>query len=197
MLQALIFDIGNVLLHFDFKIARQRLDGLCDRFEEQSWQSVERLKALCEAGAISREDFEAGCVEILGFRGDPRLFTTIWQEIFTLNQPMADFVYSVHGRLPLYLLSNTSAIHVEYMLREYPIFTLFEDAIYSHEVRVAKPDPAIFNLAIQKFQVDPDQTAYIDDLLDNIKSARAAGFRGLHYDTRGHDLFLSEVGPLL
>ncbi len=197
MLQALIFDIGNVLLEFDFRYAYEKLDHLSDGFNPDSVTEVERLKTLCEAGLISREAFERGVVHALQFRGTPSDFTSIWKDIFTINQPMVEFVESMHGRLPLYLLSNTSAIHLEHILETYPVFQKFTDGIYSHEVRLTKPDPEIFQLAARRFGVEPEHTGFIDDLLVNVKSAREIGFRGFHYDVRDHDTVIREIRTLL
>jgi epoxide hydrolase-like predicted phosphatase len=197
MLQALIFDIGNVLLEFDFRVAYEKLDRLSDGFDVASMAEVERLKNLCESGAISRETFENGVVKTLRFRGTPRDFSDIWQDVFTINQPMVDFVQSVHGKLPLYLLSNTSAIHLEHILETYPVFQYFDDGVYSHEVHMAKPDPEIFQLAAKRFNVVPEHTGFVDDLLSNIKSAREVGFRGFHYDVRDHTTVIAEIATLL
>ena len=133
MLQALIFDIGNVLLNFDFGIAYRHLQERCDDFSDAAVLEVERLKARAECGEIDREFFEMAGMAILGFRGDAATFSNIWQAIFHLNEPMISFVQSLHGRFPLYLLSNTSEIHVEYIIKEYAIFSIFKDAVYSHE----------------------------------------------------------------
>ncbi|HEX8372520.1 MAG TPA: HAD family phosphatase [Chthoniobacterales bacterium] len=197
MLQALIFDIGNVLLEFDFRHAYEKLENLSDGFNPDSLAEVERLKTICEAGGIDRATFENAVVEVLRFRGTPSDFSAIWADIFTINQPMVDFVESLHRKLPLFLLSNTSAIHLEHILEKYPVFGSFDDAIYSHEVRLAKPDPAIFQLAAERFKVDPAHTGFIDDLLPNIESARGVGFRGFHYEAAQHGAFLSEIQSLL
>lgn len=197
MLDALIFDIGNVLLKFDWRVAYEKLEARSDGFSEEGIATMERWNLLYEEGGLERELFIKQSIEALRFRGEPLEFSRIWADIFTLNEPMAQFVESMHGRMPLYLLSNTNCIHIEHVLERYPIFKRFDDAIYSHEVRLAKPDPAIFELAAARFNVVPEQTAYIDDLLANIKSARKVGFRGLHYDARDHQNVIAEIGSLL
>ncbi|HEY5752396.1 MAG TPA: HAD family phosphatase [Chthoniobacterales bacterium] len=196
MLNAIIFDIGNVLLNFDFSLAVERIRKSSVRLDDATWAEVERLKMLLEEGGISRREFVGAAADAVGFGGSHSDFETAWQEIFTLNEPMAEFVQSLLGHYPLYLLSNTNGIHVEYFVREYPVFGLFDAAIYSHDVRVMKPAPEIFLKAIQTFGVDPKHTAYIDDLLPNIESAREAGFQVLHYDFKQHDLFLKDFAKL-
>ncbi|HEY5892153.1 MAG TPA: HAD family phosphatase [Chthoniobacterales bacterium] len=196
MLNAIIFDIGNVLLNFDFSLAVDRIRKSSGTFDATAWEVVERLKIPLEEGGISRREFVKAATDALGFKGSHSDFEKAWQEIFTLNQPMVDFVESVRDRYPLYLLSNTNGIHVEYFTREYPIFGVFSAAIYSHDVRVMKPAPEIFRQAIQTFGVDPQKTAYIDDLLPNIESAREAGFRVFHYDAKQHDAFLKDFAKL-
>ena len=51
-----------------------------------------------------------------------------------------------------------------------------------------KPDPAVFELAISRFNITPSATAYIDDIEENCGAALAAGFLGLHYEHHRQDL---------
>jgi glucose-1-phosphatase len=197
MLDAIIFDIGNVLLNFDFSLAVERIRKSSERFDDATWAEVERLKVPLESGEISGAKFLEAATQAVGFRGSHAEFEKAWQEIFSINKPMVEFVRSVYVKYPLYLLSNTSGIHVEYFVREYPVFGFFNAAIYSHEARVMKPAPEIFKQAVEKFKVDPARTVYIDDLLPNIESARDAGFQVFHYDPKNHDAFLDGFSRLV
>ena len=99
-------------------------------------------------------------------------------------------------RLPLYLLSNTSDIHVDYMLVKYPFFALFDDAVYSYRVGCAKPEAEIFHLSARQFGVEPGETLFIDDLPANIATARQLGFHAFQYDLACHGSFLAELERL-
>lgn len=196
MIKAVIFDIGKVLLQFDFNIAIEKLRPLCRVEGERVLAPIEEIKVAYEAGRLPREAFLQQAFELLGFTGTERDFVSAWEEIFEVNTPMVEVVQGLKGRLPLYLLSNTSDIHVDYMLEKYPFFALFDDAVYSYRVCCAKPEPEIFHLAARQFGVDPAETLFIDDLPANIATARQLGFQAFQYDLACHAALLTELERL-
>ncbi len=199
MIDALIFDIGNVLLRFDFGVAIAKLQPLCTHVAEGPLLApLETVKNDYEAGRISRAAFLAQAFELLGYRGSEAAFVQAWEEIFEVNEPMVQWMEQLHATgKPLYLLSNTSDIHVDHMLAVYPFFGRFRDAVYSYRVGCSKPDRAIYALAAKQFGVDPERTLFIDDLAVNIEAARAERFRAIRYDFRDHAAFLREVSGLV
>ncbi len=197
MIRSVVFDIGRVLLLFDFNLALRRILPLCHEEMVKGFPPrVEEIKIAYEAGQIGREEFLREAFVLLGYRGSEAEFISAWEEIFEVNEPMIRSVQCLKEKgYPIYLLSNTSDIHVDYMLEKYPFFSLFDDAVYSYRVRCAKPDPSIYQLAARQFGVTPAETLFIDDLPANIASAREVGFRAIRYDYRDHPRFLNEVEP--
>lgn len=196
MIKAVIFDIGKVLLQFDFNIAIAKLRPLCRVEGEKVLAPIEEIKTAYEAGRLPREAFLRQAFELLGFAGTERDFVSAWEEIFEVNTPMVDLVGRLKGRYPLYLLSNTSDIHVDYMLEKYPFFGLFDDAVYSYRVGCAKPEPEIYERAALQFGVEPGATLFVDDLPANISAARHLGFHAFQYDLTCHEAFLAELERL-
>ncbi len=193
MLRAILFDIGNVILPFDFTPAMIALRARSRIQENAAWEKAESLKYAYEGGGLSRGDFIAAMRKEVGFEGTDADFEAIWSDIFTCNPGMEEFVRAQHATgLPLYLLSNTSDLHVEYFTARFPIFECFRGAVYSHVEKLLKPDPAIFQVAIERFALEPAQTLYIDDLAPNIETAHALGFVTIQYDFRNH---LESLGP--
>lgn len=193
MIRAFLFDIGNVLLRFDFNLALQRLAQDCDPAAERILELIEPVKAAYEGGRMEREAFKAEVRSILRYTGTDEDFISAWEDIFTENQPMIDLVHQLHGRYPLYLLSNTSDIHVDFIFRSYPVFSLFDDAVYSYKVRASKPEREIYEIAARQLGILPAETFFIDDLLPNIESARDVGFRAHHYHHEQHEKLLTEL----
>jgi len=189
--EAFIFDIGNVLVTFDFSRATRALSALGADFSDRS--SVEQLAARYERGAVDRQDFLARLRGILRHSADDAAVARAWQEIFEPNRPMWDLVEKLHGAYPLYLLSNTNCLHHEYLLREYAIFEKFADGVFSHRAKLAKPEREIFELAIRQFGVDPQSTVYLDDLTANVEAARGAGLRAFRYDPAAHGDLLATL----
>lgn len=183
-IEAFIFDIGNVLLHFDYNKARTTLRAA--GASESDAGLVEGLGHRYERGAVSSEEFLRELSEIFGQAVLEDVLVRAWQEIFEPNLPMWEVVEKLHGRYPLYLLSNTNALQHDYIVERYEILERFADGVYSYRARMMKPEPEIFAEAITRFGVEPAATVYVDDLAPNVEAARAAGLRAFHYDPGSH-----------
>ena len=197
MIDAIIFDIGNVLLLFDYERALQRLQPFCEAdlnaANHEVRAAIEPEKIAYESGEIDRAQFLKTLFALLGYRGSEEKFVAIWQDIFMPNAPMVTLVEALHKRLPLYLLSNIGDIHTESIFHDFAFFRWFRDGVYSYRTRSFKPDPAIFQIAIRQFGVDPAKTLYIDDLARNAQGAAACGFQAIAYDFKRHDAFLETL----
>lgn len=186
---ALLFDIGNVLVRFDFMVAAQRLAALAEATAEEVMERLAPFKDDLECGRISDEDFVAQSMDRIGFRGTREEFIRIWGDIFTENAPMTAVVEQLAAEHPLYLLSNTSGLHKEWLMANFPVFRHFTAGIFSHEARCMKPHEPIFRAAMESFDLDASRTFYIDDLADNIATAQRLGFVCHHYHPDRHDRF--------
>jgi putative hydrolase of the HAD superfamily len=193
VIKSFIFDIGNVLLPFDFTVAIRRLEPLCGTPVAGAMQVCRPLIDACETGELGRADFLRRITAVLKFSGTDEELAGIWQDIFTENAAMTELVRSLHGRYPLHLLSNTSEIHVDHFTRAYPVFCCFSGAVYSHEAKCMKPGREIYEIAMQKFGVNPVETVFIDDLPANVQAARELGFEAIQYDLTRHGEFLEAL----
>lgn len=193
MIRAFIFDIGNVILRFDFNLALQRLAQHCDPAAEAILELIEPVKGAYEGGRIGRQEFQSQVRDILRYTGSDADFISAWEDIFSENQPMIELIETLHAEYPLYLLSNTSDIHMDFIRDRYPIFSRFTDGVYSYRVRASKPEAEIYQIAIRQFDVNPAETYFIDDLAANIEAARAAGIVSHHYH---HDRHADLLGDL-
>ncbi len=193
MIEAILFDIGNVILPFDLAPAIERLRARSAAQEPAAWDAFQRLKLRYESGGVDRAGFLAAARPGIGFAGDDAEFARIWNDIFTPNPAMDAFIAArAAERIPLYLLSNTNDLHVASFTANYPIFSRFHGAVYSHEERLMKPDEAIFRVAIDRFRLEPPKTLYVDDLAPNVETARRLGFAAVQYDHRTHAAFEKE-----
>ena len=196
-IRAVLFDIGNVLLRFDFSKALRRIAAQCAAFEEAgALVLIDQVKVPFEEGRIDRAAFLRGVIDVIRYRGSEAEFVAAWEEIFEPNLPMVTLVKELHGKLPLYLLSNTSDIHREYVFRQYPIFGRFTAGVYSYEARASKPGRRIYEIAIEQLGLEPASTFFIDDLLPNIETARSLGFHAHHYHHEAHDRLLADLAAL-
>lgn len=196
MVDAIVFDIGNVLLRFDFSLATMRIAPFCSKPASAIPPLLEPLKEDLESGRISGESFLAKAARVIGYSGETSLLRSAWQEIFTPIEATHSLVERLHGNRPLFLLSNTNDLHAEYFLSRYPVFERFQDAVYSHECGLMKPASSIYRHAQEKFGLRADQIFFIDDLAPNVEAARASGWRTHHYHEDSHDLLLTELSSM-
>lgn len=187
-IRAVVFDIGSVLEVID------------DAVFPGAWPA--RL-------GLGVEEFEA---RLDGMSGDPVLgevteaeIRTHWQRSFDLSDALADelmddFWLWYVGALdePLFdwfaarrpaqltgILSNSGPGARE---REacWRFAEVADDIVYSHEVGLKKPDPAIYALAERRLGVEPQEMVFLDDVTANVEAARAAGWHAvLHESTPG------------
>ncbi|MDZ4288686.1 MAG: HAD-IA family hydrolase [Prosthecobacter sp.] len=186
---ALLCDIGNVLVSFDFSIAARRLAELCPFPLDSLLTRLEGIKEPFEAGEMDDAAFVQAATAAMEFRGTGREFEEIWCAIFAENAAMEASLSGLASRAPMFLLSNTSGLHKDYLLRSFPIFRHFQDGVYSYSARSSKPEEGIFRQAIERFDLDPALTFYVDDLEANITTARRLGFDAHLYDLGRHGEF--------
>lgn len=196
MIEAIIFDIGNVLLKFNYLIAAERLRLVNGLRELPERDPLVEAKNLLEAGRISREEFLQQARAAFCHREDEASFLEIWEDIFHPNWPIVEFARTWRGKLPLYLLSNISCIHREYIFRRYEFMGLFDRGAFSYELGCLKPEREIYARAARFLGIVPERTLFIDDMPENIAAGAEFGLRTVRYDFRQHADFLREVAEL-
>ncbi len=196
MIEAVIFDIGNVLLSFDFGRVVRRIAPQCGVKVEDFNGRLEPLKMDLESGRISGDAFLDGAIKALEYGGARAELVRAWQEIFEPIPQMHSLVERLNSRFPLYLLSNTNNLHAEYFLAEYAVFKHFKDRVFSHEAGLMKPDPGIYTHALEKFGLRAGAAFFIDDLPENVGAARGQGIRSHQYQAGRHQLLEDELAGL-
>lgn len=87
------------------------------------------------------------------------------------------------GDLRLYFLSNMPAPFARVLERRHDFLAWFDGGVFSGDVQLIKPDPAIYALLETRYALDPAQTVFVDDLLANVAAAQARGWRGVHFES--------------
>lgn len=190
-----LYDIGRVLLDFDFESSLSRLlPADCADPRERLERLLER-KDEFEAGAIEVDPYINWALGVMGSTATSGEFRDAWRSIFTPNEPMWKCVRELAAKgHRLILFSNTNAIHCPWIFENYPEFSLFEGAVLSYEVGSIKPDAGIYTHALEMHGLDPAATLYIDDLPENIATGRAFGLHCWQYDLRDHASFEEWLG---
>jgi FMN phosphatase YigB (HAD superfamily) len=185
--KAIIFDLGRVLVHFDFGRGYQSLEGLCP------YPAAEIPKRVGSTGLVQR--FETGLVEphdfveqfsrLLDLNVGYDRFCEIWSSIFTDVLVPESLLKGLAARYRLLLLSNTNAIHFEMVRVAYPMLRHFHELILSYEVKAMKPDPAIFHYAVERAGCRPEECFYTDDIAEYVEAARRIGIDAVQFQSAG------------
>lgn len=195
-IEALIFDIGNVLVRFDWQIFHGQLKTSLPNSNVKLEREFRELMVGLEIGEMTGESFARAAVRLIEYQGNEEQFVTLWNGIFTSHPPMERTVLGLKKRFPLFLLSNTSDLHLDYLKLNFRVLQHFVDGVYSFEARCAKPGREIYETAIRRFGLKPEKTVYIDDLPPNVDAASELGFKAILYDLTKHDEFESRLSEL-
>lgn len=116
------------------------------------------------------------------------LVSTIGEQLMPILDTMGLLEQLVELRrqqkgLNLYYLSNMPRCYARTLQQHHAFLQWFDGGIFSGDVKLIKPDPAIYQLLQQRFALEPVQTVFIDDVLGNVKAAKALGWHGIHFAT--------------
>jgi putative hydrolase of the HAD superfamily len=186
MHQAVIFDLGGVLVHFDFRRAYRALEQVCPY---ASADISERIAATglverFETGLVEPRDFFAQLSRALELRVDYDGFRQIWNHIFTGPLLPESLIEGLAKRYRLLLLSNTNAIHFETIRRAYPMLRHFHDLVLSYQEHALKPGPEIFRVAIERAGCRPEECFYTDDTAAHVEAAQTLGIDAARFVDR-------------
>ncbi len=193
MTRAVIFDLGRVLIDFDFKIAGARLLKRCpvNMPKLLSLLTQHDLANQFDRGMIDeKEFFETICVKT-GLPISMEEFIGFWNEIFTEKDEMVKLAHMLKGKHKVGILSNTNPWHVEHFRKKHSWVFGFDAFIASCDVKMMKPEPAIYSTALKQLGVKPEEAFYTDDIEENIDAAKALGMDAVLF--KGYEGFVKEV----
>jgi putative hydrolase of the HAD superfamily len=186
MHKAILFDLGKVLVHFDFQKAYRQLEPLCGctAADIPRRLSTTTLVERLETGQIQPRDFVAAVSHTLGGRFDYDEFRRIFSCIFGDCLIPESLLETLARHYRLVLLSNTNALHWELLREDYAhMLRHFHRLILSHEVGAIKPNPAIFRAAVDAAGCRPEECFYTDDILKFVEAARELGIDAVQFES--------------
>ena len=185
MHKAIVFDLGKVLVPFDFKIGYRALEEACPYPADEIRRRIAQtgLVAPFETGLIEPLDFFAQLSAALNLSIGYDGFCRAWSSIF-FGQLIADKVLeSLAARYRLLLLSNTNAIHWQMIREKYRMVEYFHDCVLSFEERAMKPDPAIYRSLLARAACRPEECFFTDDIPLNVEGARREGIYAVQFES--------------
>jgi FMN phosphatase YigB (HAD superfamily) len=182
--EAVVFDLGKVLLDFDYARFANNVLHKCGVPAESILDAVNQSELLVryESGLLTSQEFFAKVKRACSFTGEYHEFEPVFGDIFSEIPEMI----ALHARLrdrgiPTYIFSNTSEIVIKHIRGKYPFFNTFNDYILSFEHRSVKPQPRIYEEVERRTRRKGDALLYIDDRMENIEHGRERGWKTIHH----------------
>jgi putative hydrolase of the HAD superfamily len=185
-IKAVIFDLGRVIVPFDFNRGYVRLALLCGIPAAEIPRRIAPtgLVERFESGGIEPRDFVRELSKHLNLDTSYETFCEIWSSIFLPHTLIPEsMVEGIARNYRLVLLSNTNAIHFEMLRENYPLLRHFHSFVLSYEVGAMKPLPLIYRRAIEAAGCLPQECFFTDDILAYVEGARAQGIDAVQFES--------------
>ena len=182
-IKAILFDLGNVLLNYDAYKAANRFAKVCKVPRIKVWIHffTSPTEKAYTRGHISSYEFYRHAKQVLKFPIDYPTFRHYWNDIFWESGGMDPFLARLRRRYPLYLISNTNAMHFDHIKKKFKILRHFKKTFPSHEVGHRKPEPEIYEKVLAKIRMRPEETVFIDDVPKFVDGARKVGMHAIRF----------------
>lgn len=187
--KAIIFDLGGVILNIDYNLTRKAFEnaGIQNFHDMYSQASADELFSNLETGKISNDNFYKEFNKRAGSNLPPGEIKNAWNELLlTFRENSLKFLDSIRSKYNLYLLSNTNHIHLDafnkiyYQAERSKAFEKhFDKAYYSCEMGLRKPNADIYEFVLKENNLNPSETLFVDDSVQNVEAARLAGMQAI------------------
>lgn len=197
-IKAVIFDMGGVILRTFDPLPRQKMAERfgCSRAELEEFVFSSPTAIQSELGGLSEEEHWRVVLDHFKQSGiSPREASNEFFSGDALNQELVDFIRPLRSGYLTGLLSNAWQNARAYLSQRYSFMEVFDEALFSSEAGVRKPDKKIYDLMTRQLNVQPSEAVFIDDLMVNIQGAEIAGMRAIRFETNSQ--VMKEVKRLL
>jgi HAD superfamily hydrolase (TIGR01509 family) len=185
-LSVLVFDLGKVLVDFDYSIAARKIAPLCspEADAEKFFSDHAALLTSYELGMLTTEAFFNQIKKVSGFSGTQAEFSASFSDIFTPIQPMIGLLGELKKtNLATYIFSNTNDLAVNHIRGRYPFFSDFDGYVLSYEHGAMKPAAKLYEIVERASGRKGGEILYIDDRPENIEAGIARGWRGVLHES--------------
>ncbi|MBU1862221.1 MAG: HAD family phosphatase [Candidatus Omnitrophica bacterium] len=183
MIKVIIFDLGQVVVRFDYERAFKKIVPCCKASLEKIMTFFTRSEAdrLFIEGKINSAMFFQAAKSELKFDMDIAQFSSLYNSIFEPNKNVEDIIVRLKDRYTLAALSNTNELHFNYLMETFPVMKLFDTYILSYKEKCQKPDPVIFQQTLSRLHSRAEEIIFIDDTKENVVAAKKLGINTIHY----------------
>ena len=184
--RAVFFDLGGVIVRTEYQAPRQQL---AEKFG-MDYEDIDKIvftggnhssHARATLGEITEEQHWHNVMRVL--KRSASEYERIRDEFFAgdvIDLNILSFLRSIKPKYKVGLISNAWSGLRAYIERE-KFADAFDHMIISAEVGVAKPDPKIYQLALDQLQVKANEAVFVDDVLENIEACEKLGMQGIQF----------------
>lgn len=185
--RAVLFDVGGVIVRTEYQAPREHLaERLNMTYEDLSKLVFESETS--RLASIGRTTTQAHWAAVAGRLSRPAAEGESLREEFfagdVLDRELVDFIRSLRPRCKTGVVSNAWPDARDYLVRNH-MDDAFDVVLFSAEVGLMKPDPAIYELALKQLNLGPEETAFIDDTAMNVEAAHKLGIHGIIFKNPG------------
>ena len=198
---AVVFDLGKVLLDFDYGIVVRRVAARGSRIgipEIKRLLVDSPLLPAFERGELTSRQFCEAVRKETGFEGTFEQFAGWFGDIFAEIPPMVALQSELRRRgIPTYIFSNTNDLAIDHVRRNFPFFAGFDGYVLSYEHGAMKPDAPLYEVVERLTARRGADLVYLDDRPENVEAGAARGWRAiLHADPAESRRHLADFGLL-
>ena len=188
-INAIIFDLGGVLLNVDYTLTEQAFIDLgLEKFEQIFTQSKQSgLFDSFEVGDISALDFTTELQSKFNIEPSAQQIADAWNAMLLDFPPnRLELLELLKGKVDVYLFSNTNELHYDAFIKLFAtsfnkdFSEFFKKDYYSHILGMRKPNAAAFNFILETHGLLPEHTLFIDDTLQHVEGAASVGLNTIH-----------------
>lgn len=183
-----VFDLGGVMINYyprkfieDLGYEKELGDRLCDAiFYDPTWIEMDRgtYPTYHDAVPVFVQRHPELEGEIRHF------FNNTWMDIYTVKEDTEEILYNwAAQRANIYILSNYAADGFSYACSKFPFFEKAKGKVCSAFEHCMKPDPEIYRILLERYNLDPSETVFIDDVPKNVQGAIDVGIHGIVFTT--------------
>jgi glucose-1-phosphatase len=185
--KAIVLDLGNVVIPFDWQRGFQALSEHSPYPPEEVRRRIKEtgLFKPFERGEMEPEDLARRIGDALDLNVSFEKFRELWSCIFLPETIVPEQMLARlrAAGLRLLLLSNTDVIHYRWVMEKYPIMRQFDDCVLSFELGFRKPEPEIYHETVRRAGCTPREIFFADDLAENVEGARQSGIDAVHFES--------------
>lgn len=184
--QVVVFDLGKVLVDFDYNIAARKIAARGRIAPQQVKEVIDHSPLLFsyETGRITKDQFFAEVCAVTGFCGGLEEFSRYFSDIFAPVPTMVELHAQLRRRgIPTFIFSNTNELAVDHIRRSFPFFANFDGYIFSYEHGAMKPEQKIYEVVERMTGSSGKQILYLDDRFENAEAGIVRGWQVIQHRT--------------